>query len=139
MRQNNLIMLLVVGGLLASSGCTSQKGLEVDYPGYEQVVSELQPTLKWQAVSGSDVTYDIFLRVKDKDKREKADYYKEGLAGTTHKIEIKLKPNTMYQWSVRSNSSGDVSEWSKREVKAFVGVAFHQQSRYMRFLTPAAE
>lgn len=139
MKFNKCIILFLISTLLFASGCTSQKGLELVTPDFEQLVTELRPTLHWQAVPGSNVTYDIFVRVKAKDKRVESDYYRKGLTGTTHKIEIELKPETMYQWSVRSNTDGKVSDWSKRQVTAFVGVGFSQQSRYMRFLTPAVK
>ena len=61
MKPNRIILFLVALTVVCLSGCTSYKGVKIVYPQYEQVVSELQPTLQWAAVPGAGVTYDLII------------------------------------------------------------------------------
>ena len=39
-------------------------------------------------------------------------YYRQGLSSPSHRIETPLAPRTVYLWSVRTRTDGEVSEWS---------------------------
>jgi len=133
MKFNKPLMLIIVSILVGFSGCTSHKGLRIVYPEYNDTIADLQPTLQWEAIPGSSVTYDL---VVYEFEEENPVYYKEGLKDATHKIEKELKPNTLYRWSVRSRKGSDVSEWTKRETQVFTGISYHRRVKYMRFSTP---
>lgn len=136
MKLFNLMILLMIAGLMAASGCTTKKGIQVTFPEYEQTIATLQPTLQWQAVPGSGVTYDL---VMYEEEQENPLLSKEGLTEASFKVESELKPGTLYRWTVRSRKGDVISEWTKQETTVFVGVAFSKQRRIMRFFTPAGK
>ena len=39
-------------------------------------------------------------------------YQREGLTDTVHRVEMRLKPNTVYFWSVRTRQGSTVGPWS---------------------------
>ncbi len=127
------LLLLALISLLSLGGCTSFKGVRITYPEYQEVVADLQPTLKWEAAPGSDVTYELILYEGD---QVNPSFYKKGLKENEHAIERELKPGTWYRWSVRSNSDGVLSAWTKKETQFFTGVSLHKRSKYMIFATP---
>lgn len=133
MKRNKCILLFVTATLLVVGGCTSYKGVRIVYPKYEQVVSELQPTLQWVAVPGSNVTYDLIIFQEDQINPA---FFKRGLKDTTHTIEKELKPGTWYRWSVRSKIGDVVSDWTKMETQVFTGVSHHRRVKFMKFSTP---
>ena len=129
-----LIFLVLSGAVL--SGCTSYKGLEIVAPEFGQTVNELSPTLQWKEAPGTDVTYELVIYEGD---NEDPIYHKKGLTGGSHTVETELKPNTLYQWSIRSKTGDTFSEWSKKETKIFTGVSYHRRAKKMEFTTPAAQ
>jgi hypothetical protein len=133
MKQNKGILFLVAVAVICFSGCTSYKGVRIVYPQYEQVVSELQPTLEWVAVPGSGVTYDLIIF---KENEINPVFFKKGLTDTNHTIEKELTPGTWYRWSVRSRTGDTVSAWTKMETQVFTGVSHHRRVKFMKFSTP---
>ncbi len=127
------LLLLALVSLLSLGGCTSYKGVRIIYPEYQEVVADLQPTLTWEAAPGSNVTYELILYEGD---QVNPSFYKKGLKENEHTIERELKPGTWYRWSVRSNSDGVLSAWTKKETHIFTGVSLHKRSKYMIFATP---
>ncbi len=133
MKPNRIILFLVALTVVCLSGCTSYKGVKIVYPQYEQVVSELQPTLQWAAVPGAGVTYDLIIF---KENEINPAFFKKGLTGTKHTIERELKPGTWYRWSVRTKIGDTVSAWTKMETQVFTGISHHRRVKFMRFSTP---
>lgn len=133
-------------------GCTSFKGLEAVSPkvgnpnhGFTRVDS-LQPTLQWTESKEKGVTYDlvIYEGIKTEDfwkgrKRFVGErvYYKEGLKTNAHQLEVTLKADTEYYWSVRSRVEDKVSEWAVYDYTLFLGTAYmHASNLYFTFITP---
>ena len=121
--------------LASMTACTSYEGLRIVEPAYQATVTTLQPTLRWDAVPGNNVTYDI---VVYEGEGATPVYQRERLSGTAHRIEQDLKPNTLYRWSVRSREGSTVSEWSKHQTQVFTGVSYHSRKRMPEFTTPAS-
>ncbi|WP_339134089.1 MAG: hypothetical protein WGN25_14445 [Candidatus Electrothrix sp. GW3-4] len=134
-RISRALALFVLSGLVFS-GCTSYKGMQIVAPEFGQTVSELSPTLQWQEAPGKDVTYELVIYEEGNDKPV---YHKKGLTGNNHTVEIELKPNTLYKWSIRSKTGDTFSEWSKKETRVFTGVSYHRRTKKMEFSTPAVE
>ena len=118
------------------SACTSYQGLRIVEPAYQQTVASLRPTLRWDPAEGSGVTYDVVIYEGEEISPV---YQREGLTGTMHHVEKKLRPNTAYRWSVRSRRGSTVSEWSKHQTQVFTGVSYHRRERIPEFTTPAGD
>lgn len=136
-KRTSCVGWLAMAVLTVGSGCTSIQGVHPVYPGAGQVVSDLQPVLKWQAAKDSDVTYDLALSMKggsgDSSQRE---YYREGLTGTSHKVEVPLKPGALYTWTLRTRKDKEVGDWNKQETRVFLLLYYHSSKRPITFRTP---
>ena len=138
--------------LVAIAGCTQFSGVKPVYPSVGNphsppVVDSLQPTLSWEPMRGV-TSYDliIYQGVKTESfargtKRSVGPevYYRQGLTGTSHKVEITLKPSQEYYWSVRGRDGNKVTRWSLYDYSLLLGlgyVSFHNQP--FLFVTPAA-
>jgi hypothetical protein len=83
-------------------------------------VSGLSPTLTWHAVKGEDVTYDVIVYeaipygppLAKRYVQGRVVEYARGISGTSHKLEIVLKPDSTYFWTIRLRRGDVVSEWS---------------------------
>lgn len=91
---------------------------------------DLSPMLSWQEFPRSvdkntaaeemaqvkNVKYDLIVAVGDNGETPEVIYRREGLEETSHKLEITLKPNTRYFWSIRAqfelNGRKRVTEWN---------------------------
>ena len=141
MKPSKLLLFPVLLGMVILTGCattSSQEMLKITLPAHEQKVSSLQPSLQWMPSSKSGVSYDLIIFVPDEtdNKKNVTVYYREGLTGTTHKVEEALQPGTEYQWSVRTREGDKLGEYSKTESQVFTGVSYHRHSNYMKFTTP---
>lgn len=124
--------------LVSSSGCTHISGIKPVQPKFGQMVSDVQPLLEWEAAADSDITYDLLITEKtSKGLAEKKSYYREGLRGTSHKIdEPALKPGTTYDWAVRTRKGEKLGEWNKQETTLFLLLYYHHATRSFEFKTP---
>jgi hypothetical protein len=129
-----IVALLVFAGSAGLPACTSYEGLRIVEPAYQETVTTLRPTLRWDAVPGKNLTYDVVL-YEGEDIAPV--YQREGLGGTTHRVEQDLKPGTRYRWSVRTRQGDSVSEWSQHQTQVFTGVSYHSRKRMPEFTTPA--
>jgi hypothetical protein len=140
---------------LTLSGCTFYSGLkpvypDVGHPNYHVVkVSSLQPTLKWEASSEPDATYDLNIFEGPETgsdllpmpgwKRDpvKLIYSREGLQKPEHAVEEPLKPGYAYFWSVRTHEKEKISKWSRYSYCLFGGFFYYwAPNQYFRFRTP---
>ena len=132
-------MVPVAGMLLAlGSGCTSVRGVKPVQPKFGQVVSDLNPLLVWEADPDGDVTYDLSIAEKSgKGFSKKSKYIREGLVGTSHKVEgSDLKPQTLYTWALRPRKGEETGEWNKREKSVFLLLYYHRSKQSFEFETP---
>ena len=97
------------------SGCATPciSGIKPIYPrsgweGYPAPVNSLQPELKWED-SAVSKKYDLAIWDSLCGQRRKIIYEKTALSGTSHKVEIVLKPDRLYYWSVRETG---LETWS---------------------------
>jgi len=134
--------IIVVG----SMGCSTYKGIKPIYPTHKGMVSSLQPILRWEAISDTNATYDIVIYERAGEQHtegtsgvewdRKKVYYRENIQGTSHKVEIPLKPNTTYLWSLRARKGENISKWSKLQIEVFTGISYHRRSRLFEFKSP---
>ena len=93
----------------------------VQLSGFSQV-DNLQPELRWKPTKTLGVVYDLVIWDSGLDL-EKAEpgarfnwgtivYQREGLAETVHRVEMPLKPKTLYFWSVRTRDGSTLGDWS---------------------------
>ncbi len=93
-------------------------------------VRTLAPVLFWQAFPRepdiaaapedmkrlTNVRYDLIIGSGNNGESPDIIYRREGLRGATHKVEMELKPDTRYFWSVRARFTLDgrerVTEWA---------------------------
>lgn len=143
MNKAMVVVIPAAGILLAfSSGCTSVKGIQPIQPKFGQVVGDLQPTLEWQADPDPAVTYDLSISEKkakgeSKELSKKSKYYREGLVGTTHRVEAgALKPGTLYTWALRPRKGEETGEWNKQKSTLFLLVYFQNTQKPFEFRTP---
>ena len=128
---------LMLGLLAGAAGCTSIRGVRPVYPEPGQEVADLQPVLEWQASEEPGVTYDLSLSEKGaKKKYKKAPYYREGLTGTSHRVETPLKPGMEYTWALRTRRGDEVAEWNKIETRVFLVLYYQRTKRALTFRTP---
>ncbi len=67
-------------------------------------------------------------------------YYREGIAGTSHHVEVSLDPGRKYYWFVRARRANLVGPWSRFGYFLFFGVGWMSASNQpYRFRTPGAE
>lgn len=153
-RHDAFFRILCIIWPITMCGCSTPHqnlGLRAEYPeqraGYAQVDS-LQPTLQWESFPRkkdqkseikilsqvSDVTYQ--LRIETKGWY----YLKDDLPEPHHRIEVSLRPSTVYLWTVRAcfklNGEprctiwGSVSLWEHWSY-------WHPNSDSYSFITPA--
>ena len=115
------------------------------------VIDTLQPDLHWTDVKSEGRTYDVCIWVaKSHDdnsgslgvpgvQKSWGDqvYYAEGIKENHHKINIQLKSNTCYHWSVRIHNGSNVSDWSSfNESKMVANLFAHDKNVPYGFITP---
>lgn len=87
-------------------------------------VSSLQPTLRWEAFKGSNVTYDLRIWHATDANLGTLVYSREHLTEPIHTLENLLTSNERYFWTVRAWFTVDgrtqVTEWSRRSVSPSV-------------------
>jgi hypothetical protein len=81
----------------------------------------LQPTLKWEAFPGTNVTYELKIWRSGRLGPEGLVYSRANIEQYSHKLEVTLEPSTLYYWSVRAHFSENgrdrITDWSRRSVK----------------------
>ena len=93
----------------------------VQLSGFLQV-DTLQPQLRWKPAKAQGVAYDLVVWDSGLDP-EKAEpgarfnwgtivYQRDGLAETVHRVDMPLKPKTLYFWSVRTREGSTLGDWS---------------------------
>lgn len=86
-----------------------------------QRIDSLQPTLRWEAFSGTNVTYDLNIWRAGRLAPEAVVYSRAGIPQPSHELEHPLDPSTLYYWSVRThfteNGKPRIADWSRRSVK----------------------
>jgi hypothetical protein len=86
-----------------------------------QRIDSLQPTLRWEAFSGTNVTYDLNIWRAGRLAPEAVVYSRSGIPQPSHELEHPLDPSTLYYWSVRThfteNGKPRITDWSRRSVK----------------------
>lgn len=90
--------------------------ISAEFPTMAQMIDSLQPTLSWEAFSGSNATYD--LRIWRPGRLGPVlTYSRTKLDQPTHKVETVLEPSSRYYWSVRVHFSeqgrGRITDWSR--------------------------
>jgi hypothetical protein len=137
--------------LLLSVGCTSFQVVKPDSPasavgfGIGRVDS-LTPNLSWQQAEGNNVTYDLVLYEAIKEEGYVTGgyfvvpgprvYYRKAITRTNHHVEMRLKPNTQYFWSVRVRQDQRVSRWSTYH---YTDPLLTQRNSSFTFKTPKDE
>lgn len=122
-------------------------------------VSTTKPTFQWQALSEhqnlqgenadtlkrfSDISYDLRIWEVTNDQPGSIVYERQRLLRSHHTIEVPLKPETPYFWSVRAtfkvNGQRRVSRWSSSRIPSTHQNTCEQSrindSNYFRFVTP---
>ena len=147
----SLILLAAAAGLLTSCSVVHEGGLEPVSPkvtisaaNYAHRADSLQPTLVWKAPPGARDIYDVIVYSGVKKQGGgthqsffvpgKELYYREGVTGTSHKVETPLPPETVCVWAVRVSNGGTKGQWSKYS-GGFGSAAKNQDVRW-RFQTP---
>lgn len=128
------VFMLAVLVFFAMSGCTRYLGLKPVLPERGSVIDTLQPTFQWEQQPEDGITYDLVVYAEGNDINPV--YYREGLTGTSHRIESVLEPETSYSWSVRTRKGDRLSEWTKQETSVFTGISYHRRLKRMTFTTP---
>lgn len=123
------------------------------------LVSSTKPTFQWQALSEhqnlqgenadtlkrfSDISYDLRIWEVTNDQPGSIVYERQRLLRSHHTIEVPLKPETPYFWSVRAsfnvNGQRRVSRWSSFRIPSKPQNTCEQSrindSNYFRFVTP---
>ncbi len=91
-------------------------------------VDSLQPTLSWKTEGlPTDSKFDLIIYSAINNNSRSLGgqycylihlnkgveiYYREGLDGSSHKVEMKLEPKTIYFWSVRTRKGSETAPWS---------------------------
>ena len=86
----------------------------------------LQPTLKWEAFPGTNVTYELKMWRSGRLGPEAVVYSQANIEQNSHKLEVPLEPSTLYYWSVRAHFSENgrdrITDWSRRSVKSTLAI-----------------
>jgi hypothetical protein len=104
----------------------SFRGLEPVSPSVQlgrfSEVGSLQPELRWKPAKAQGPTYDLIIWDSGLDPEKTLPregeqlgsvvYQREGLSETSHQVDMPLKPNTLYFWSVRTREGSTVGDWS---------------------------
>jgi hypothetical protein len=117
-------------------------------PYRQKGVDSLQPTFRWEPLPELDVTYDLIIykgiRVKSEWwqgaiwSEEREVYYRQALKEPEHKIEVPLKPDTVYYWTIRARRGETVSEWASYDYVScgpYVG-CIRRNNNHFIFKTP---
>ena len=123
------------------AGCTSIRGIRPIHPGYGEAVPDLQPVLAWSPSPEPGVTYDLLIYDLPTAKPTppvagEGLYVRANLAGTSHRVEVPLKPGTVYKWCLRTHQGSQVGDWNKRTRTIFIVLFFHHEERIFTFKTP---
>lgn len=112
-------------------------------------VVSLQPDLIWESSPDTAAIYDLIVYecLKEESfwkgvRRSVGDqvYYRDGIQGNTHKIEIVLKPYTEYYWSVRIRNGNKISEWSRYDYTLYLILSYMRiNDSFFRFRTPGTK
>ena len=102
----------------------------------------LQPTLVWKAPAGTGEVFDVIIFSgvrRDNDvpfyvPRMQL-YYREGVSGSSHKVESPLPPETVCLWAVRVRDGQTTGAWS-RYSGGFGFVKEEQEHQWWCFKTP---
>ena len=110
-------VVVVVAGLILSSGCASFRGPRPIYPAVDETVNTLRPTFSWEPTSELGVTYDLAVVQKTSEDTFHKEggayaYYVHGLAAPEHHVPRPLEPGVVYLWSVRVRRGNEVTDWS---------------------------
>ena len=132
---------ILAGLCVVAAGCTTVQGIKPMQPKYGEVVSDLQPMLTWAPSKEAGVTYDLMIYESAQKEISTAmtgqgQYFREGLSGTSHKVEVPLKPSTEYKWAIRTRKGSQVGEWNMQEKTLFLVLFFHHETRHFTFKTP---
>jgi hypothetical protein len=117
--------------LCLTSGCVSSlRSYHVASPVYPEMrhsfenryatTDSLQPTLQWKDKTNDATTYEVGIweaPVKVDYKAKSIPwgtqvYYIENISASAHTVSHPLKPDTIYNWSVRRRRDDKVSAWS---------------------------
>ena len=137
-------ILLLFGIMTTIVGCATQfkGGFEAVSPkpsigsewgGNGELVSSLQPTLKWKSTSGNAEMVDVVVyEAKHEPMKNLLGmtmsylytpghrvYYRESIRETEHTLEDPLKPGTIYVWSVRSRDGTKAGPWATYDYQKF--------------------
>jgi hypothetical protein len=85
-------------------------------------VGSLQPELRWKPAKAQGAAYDLIIWDSGLDPEQTLPregeqlgtvvYHREGLGETSHRVDMPLKPKTLYFWSVRTRDGSTLSDWS---------------------------
>lgn len=121
-----------------------------------QTITNLSPELKWKDnrkdLKKVGLTFDVCIfetpyrsieDIKEKNYQMQSSwgipvYSTNNLATNFHQVAIKLKPNTYYNWAVRTRDGEEVSEWSffNQEIVIFTAQFLYENIPF-GFKTPA--
>ncbi len=121
----NIIYLAVLVALLP--GCasiTNYANIDPVFPELNQVhpnrpdqIDSRQPTFSWVSTKTGANTYDLIIYSGIQTGLivtfGQEIYYKEGIQGTSHTIDISLEPESLYVWGVRESSGETKGVWSQ--------------------------
>ncbi len=114
-------------------GTTYHAGIAPIYPAMNsgfvdryQTIDTLTPELKWKDLKKTNETYDVciletpYRSIEDIKKKEDQGqtswgisiYETNNIATNFHRVAIRLKPDTYYNWSVRIRDGEKVGKWS---------------------------
>ena len=110
-------------------------------------VESLQPTFSWTAAGSGITKYDLAVCVGVRNISGVAYgpgaqvYYREGIEGTSHRLEQLLSPATVYVWSVRTRSGNVAGPWSTYNFTEFIlvgGGYVSGENLWWPFITPGS-
>lgn len=132
------------GGLFTHAGNLSDPDLYPLYPimNYSfgsryETINTLNPELKWSDKRKPNQTYDLCLwetsynSVKDVDFSNGQSwgtpvYSVNNISENVHQVTLPLKPDTLYNWSVRLREGSTVGAWGAFRQDIMVCFAFHE-------------
>lgn len=139
--------LLVFLMLISCSSIKYHSGLEPVSPPVSvhtiKKVDSLQPTLVWKDTTSGAESYDLIIYtgilIRLRLKRGVRIYYREGIKGTSHKVEQTLEPKSYYVWSVRMRTGTEVGQWATYDWKKLmfgVPTGHWGKNTWWQFWTP---
>ena len=123
-------------------------------------INTLRPNLCWQPMADTSITYDISIWQPPQKKQHgllvpskttsggtqitgPQIYYRKGLSGKCHVVEIELRPGTIFYWSVRWRKGDEKGSWSTYSGKTSVTTGSFGDTTeilrgtYFKILTPS--